>query len=33
VSAAEPGQLVVVFATYTAMWGLHTDLLAMGVAQ
>ena len=33
VGAIEPGASVVVFSTYTAMWGLHADLLAMGVAQ
>ena len=29
----ENGGTVVVFSTYTAMWGLHANLLAMGVAQ
>jgi len=33
VNAVPAGTQVVVFATYTAMWGLHADLLAMGVAQ
>lgn len=33
VAAVDPGGSVVVFSTYTAMWGLHADLLAMGVAQ
>jgi len=33
VNAVPAGTQVVVFATYTAMWGLHSDLLAMGVAQ
>jgi UDP-N-acetylmuramyl tripeptide synthase len=33
VAAVALGGEVVVFSTYTAMWALHADLLAMGVAQ
>jgi hypothetical protein len=33
VAAVALGSEVVVFSTYTAMWALHADLLATGVAQ